>query len=121
MSDQARDEDQTLDSDLLAVFETNNQRLDGGLFEERLQTALVRRHRWTLARRACFALGLALLLAPVQDVALDLSAVLLTRLVEIENRLAAELLAPINTVGGIVSLSLLGIRLAHRRLFGLAV
>jgi len=47
----------------------------------------------------------------------NLVILLIVSLVRIDNQLVATLLAPINSVGGVLSVTLLLIRAAHKRLF----
>lgn len=79
------------------------------------ETRRLRRRRIML--RALLAAATSLVAIPMQDMALGLVAVLTLTLVPIDNLLLSQLLMPINTVGGLLSLVILGLRLAHRRLF----
>lgn len=80
-------------------------------------SALIRvaqRRRWL--RRFGLALSFALLGWQFQGLAVDLSRVLLVQLVELEPGLAFEILAPINSIGALLSSLLLLVRGFHRRL-----
>ncbi len=79
------------------------------------QTRRLRRRR--IVRRVSLGLGLALLAVPLQDVAVALTHVLVITLVDLDNALLATLLAPVNTVGSVLSAVLLLLRAGHRRLF----
>lgn len=74
------------------------------------------RHR-KIVRRICLLGVLALVGIPLQDYGLALSQVLVEHVFRIDNALLAELLAPIDTVGGLLSAMLLALRGLHRRLF----
>ena len=37
--------------------------------------------------------------------------------VDVDDQLLRDLLAPVNTVGGVLSIALLGLRIVHKRLF----
>jgi hypothetical protein len=60
---------------------------------------------------------LALLVPPLQDFGLAVTEILLISLVSFEGGLLAELLAPVNTVGTVVSFALFGMRAFYRQLF----
>lgn len=106
-----------LDPALEEVFSNAKEALSGDMFTERVVQRTHALKRRAMAGRAALALALALLGIPVQDVALELSQVLMVTLVPIANTLAAQLLAPVNTAAGLLSVVLLVIRAAHRRLF----
>ncbi|MEM7096657.1 MAG: hypothetical protein AAF541_00245 [Pseudomonadota bacterium] len=65
------------------------------------------------------ALGLiALVIAiPLQDLGLAVTQLLVIEVVEVPNHLMSDLLTPVNSVGAVVTLCLLGIRLTQKRLF----
>ena len=73
--------------------------------------------RRALIRRIGLAVLLMLIAIPLEDFALEFAQLLIVSLVEVDNQLVGELLAPINSVGGALSLTLLGIRAAHKKLF----
>ncbi len=70
--------------------------------------------RKLVLQRAVLALGLALLSIPLEDAVLTLSGFLMTSIVEMDEGLVAELLAPVNTVGGLLTVILLALRVAHK-------
>lgn len=105
------------DQELQALFAAAKEDLDGRDFSREVRTGTQRLRRRRIARRASVALGLSLLAMPMQDVALAVSQLMIVSLVELEAGLVAELLAPINSVGGLLSAVLLVLRLAHKRLF----
>ena len=109
--------DQDRDDELQALFAAADEDLDGQDFSREVMAGTERLRRRRIARRASVALGLSLLAMPMQDVALAVSQMLIVSLVELEGGLVAELLAPINSVGGLLSAVLLLLRLAHKRLF----
>ena len=105
------------DPALQALFSDASEDLISDAFTEQVMLQADRLKRRAIGVRASAALALALLGIPLQDVALELTEVLILTLVAIDNSLVAQLLAPINTVGGLLSLVLLVIRAVHRRLF----
>ncbi len=78
------------------------------------ETRALRRRK--IARRAMLGLLLAALSIPLQDIGIAVAEVAMVQLVEINNQLAAEVLAPINSVGGVLSAVLLFLRTVYRRL-----
>jgi len=74
-------------------------------------------HRNKFLKRGLLGLCMALVAMFLQDYTLAISQVLLVTLIKLESGLAAELLVPINSVGGLLSAVLLVIRAAHNRLF----
>lgn len=70
------------------------------------------------ARRIAFGVLVALLLPPIQDFGLVLTQVMLVSVLPLEGGLLAELLAPINSVGAVLSVVLFSLRVFYKRLFG---
>ena len=62
-------------------------------------------------------IALALIAVPLEDFVLGITHFLLLTLVELDNTLIADLLAPVNSVGSLLSLILLTLRIAHKQLF----
>lgn len=79
------------------------------------RTNVARRRR--IARRIAIGVLLSLIAVPLQDLVLASALVLAVQLVEMEAGLVAQLLAPINSVGGLLSAVLLTLRASHRRIF----
>ncbi len=73
--------------------------------------------RSKVMRRIALGTLIALLAIPLQDVGLLTAHALMINLVELEAGLVAQLLAPINTVGGVLSAVLLCLRSAYLRIF----
>ena len=92
--------------------------LDTG-FHQRVNSVTTRATRQRLALRITLAVALAILSVPLQDQLLALTAVLMTSLFTFDDNagVIAQLLAPANTVAGLLSAVLFGLRLAHRRIF----
>ncbi len=76
-----------------------------------------RAKRRTWLRRFAIGLALSLLAAPVQDFGLAFTEILVSSLVEVEQTFVAQILAPINSVGSLLSMLLLGLRIMHKRIF----
>lgn len=105
------------DPQLQALFAAVDAELPAQPFAAELLEQVAHARRKAIARRAVIALMLALVGIPLQDYALAFAELLIVSLIEIENQLAAQVLAPINSVGGLLSITLLVIRAAHKKLF----
>ena len=86
-------------------------------FTEQVLSQTNKLRRRAIFMRVALAALLMLIAIPLEDLALEFTQLLIVSLVEIDNQLVAELLAPVNTVGGALSFTLLLIRAAHRKLF----
>lgn len=70
------------------------------------------------ARRVALGILVALLLPPLQDFGLVVTQVMLVSVLPLDGGLLAELLAPINSVGAVLSAVLFSMRVFYKRLFG---
>jgi hypothetical protein len=104
-----------------AVFADAKEELVGGEF-----TAGVMWRTDQLKRRAMFgwllsfiaiAAGFWILAGPLQEVAGLMNQVLPTTLVDMENRIVGQLLAPVNSIAGPIAIMVLGLNLLYRRFF----
>ena len=103
--------------DLQATFaEAGPDPVTNGFTDQVMERTDSMKHR-TLVRRLIIGSVLAVLAVPLQDFALATAQTLAVQLVQIDGQLIGLLLAPINTVGGLLSMVLLGIRAMHPRLF----
>ena len=107
-----------LDPTLQNLFATNaDQELAGEAFTSGVMTRTDTLKRKVIVRRICVGLLLALLGIPLQDFALALTQVLVISLIELDNQLVAQLLAPVNSVGSLLLIVLFGLRVVHKRIF----
>lgn len=109
--------DDSRDPQLQALFAAVDTPPEADDFGERVMRQVGHAKRRMILRRVCVALAISLIAIPLQDYALALSQVLIVSLVDIESDLVAQLLAPINSVGGLLSVVVLLLRLVHKRLF----
>ena len=86
------------------------------VFTEKVMRQVDRSYRRAIMWRIASGVALFLIAIPLQDVAMALTELLVIELVDIPNQLMSDLLMPINSVGAVVSLSLLGVRLTQKRL-----
>ena len=112
-----RPSDDELDPQLQALFANNHQNSGDAVFTERVMPQVDRLRRRKFMMRAILAMIVATFAVPFKDGALALSQVMIVSLIELEAGLVAELLAPINSVGGVLSIVLLILRATHKRLF----
>ncbi|MFQ5982002.1 MAG: hypothetical protein ACE5KS_01375 [Woeseiaceae bacterium] len=109
--------DDDRDPALQAVFASAGQDLTGDEFTAQVMSQTDKLKRRRIIRRIGLGLVLALLGIPLQDYGLALTQVLVMSLVDLDNLLLAQILAPVNSVATLLSLVLLGLRIAHKRMF----
>ena len=107
------DRDPTLDR----LFSEFNDNLPGEQFTGDVMVRTDRAKRWIVARRITLGILLGLLAIPLENFALAFAHILAVTLIDLERGLVAQLLAPLNTVGSLLSVILLGLRLVHKRIF----
>jgi len=105
------------DQNLLQVFASAPDAQASTAFTTEVLDGTSRLRRRRLIRRALLGLLLSLLLPPLQDFGVALTQVLMISLVQLEAGLVGQLLAPINSVGAVLSAVLFSLRLVHKRLF----
>ncbi len=104
-------------SDLQELFSGTDERLAGDAFTAEVMAQAESLNRKTIVTRFVISLVLGLLAVPVQEVVLPLAEILVHSLVDLDDRLLAQILAPINSVGGALSVALFGLRVMHKKLF----
>jgi len=102
---------------LRETFANANVELAGDSFTADVMSQADRLKRRLIIRRILVGLVFSLIAIPLEDFVLAFSQFLLMSLVELEDSLAAQLLAPVNSVAGLLSFFLLALRIAHKRLF----
>ncbi len=105
------------DPALEQLFSAAAEELPGNGFNSTVLARTDRLKRRRIIARALLAAALALIAVPLEDVGLVMAQLLLVSLVSIDNALVAELLAPVNSVGSLLSFTLLALRAFHKRLF----
>ncbi|MDA1076388.1 MAG: hypothetical protein O3A63_16765 [Proteobacteria bacterium] len=98
-------------------FESGPVETDDDAFTRQVLAQTDRMKRRKLLFRIALVLALAIVAVPMQDLVIGLTHVLVQSVFSIEDRLIAQLLAPINTVGTLLSAVLFSIRAVHKRLF----
>ncbi len=104
------------DSSLAAYFEQDQASALDDAFTASVMQRATRQRRLALYVRVALGVGLAVCLAPMQEIALNSAEILMTSIVNIDHPLVAAFLAPINCVAGILSGVLLTLRTLHGRL-----
>ena len=110
-------DEESKDPNLQAWFAEATVPAHEAAFTQSVLQEVDRARRWKIARRVMLALALALISIPAQDIGLIIADAFLAQLVNVPNQTVAVVLAPINSVGGVLSMVLLLIRAIHRRLF----
>ncbi len=87
-------------------------------FTETVMAQVQQQHEQLRRRRMLVGILLGLLLIPLEDLAIGIAHLLAVSLIQIEHELASQLLAPINTVGALLSLVLLLLRMTRSRFRG---
>ena len=109
--------DDNRDEVLFAIFANSKRELTENGFADEVLAQTDKIKRRLIIRRVLIGIVLALITVPLEDSVLALSQFLLTSLVEFDGNLVADFLAPVNSVGGLLSIVLLAMRIFHRRLF----
>jgi hypothetical protein len=106
---------------LQALFANAEQDLQAEAFTHQVMASARLRKRRTVIGWICIDLVIVicvwLLAAPLQSVVNLLLPSLTTSLVDLDNRLLAELLLPVNNVASLLALVAIGLRSAYRRFF----
>jgi hypothetical protein len=111
------------DPRLEALFHAAREELSGEAFAAEVMARVGRSRRRALAGWVAVAVVLFaaawLVSGPLTNAVHLLTQLLPQSLVEIEagNQLLAQLLAPINSIAGVVALGLFGLRLAYKKIF----
>jgi hypothetical protein len=102
---------------LQQMFASADTQLAGDTFSRQVMSRTDKLKRRRVIIRLLMALAVALAGIPLEDYVLDTARFLGSSLLELDDTLIAELLAPVNSVGGMLSLVLLALRAGHKRLF----
>lgn len=100
-----------------ALFAETNEPLGAEGFTDDVLVSARKLRRRVLVRRIVIGFVLFLAGIPFEEFVLQLSQLLMTTLVAMDDSVAAQILAPVNTLGGLLSAVLLSIRLTYRKLF----
>ena len=103
-------------ADIAEWFSEPQPAADEQSFTESVMAQTRRMRRRRIAQRVMIGLLLAAVSIPAQDLGLAIAELAMVQLVEVDNQLAAGVLAPINTVGGVLSVVLLFLRTVYRRM-----
>ena len=103
-------------ADVADWFGDTREALDEARFTEGVMVKAKRLRRRKIALRILLGVILAVISIPAQDLGMAVAEVAMVQLVEINNQIAADLLAPINSVGGILSGVLLFLRHVYRHM-----
>ena len=113
----------TIDRDpqIMSLFQSAEEDFPDEVFTSRVMSAVDNRRRRSIVGWVISGIVLAscawLLVLILQDAVFLLTQILPETLVDVDNRWVAQLLAPINSVSGLIGLGALGLWVAFRRLF----
>lgn len=110
-------DDLELDPRLTELFARSYTDLAPDNFVSEVVDATRHAYRREMLGRLVLGLVVVMAMIPLQDAALELAALLMVQVIELQGGVVAALLAPVNSVGALLSLVLFAIRAAHRRLF----
>ena len=102
---------------LQSLFASARQDLDGESFTSGVMDQAQDVHRKRVILGIGIGIVLALLAYIFRDFGAEMTNILLTSIIDLEEHFLAQVLAPLNTLGSVLSMILLGLRIAHRRLF----
>lgn len=105
---------------LQGLFDIARRDPAGEQFVARIMSDINRRRRWTMFARlfigVVLLVGAWLVAVPVQDAVNLMIQILPESLIELEHQRAARVLAPLNSIAGLVAVGVLGLGLALRKL-----
>ena len=109
--------EESRDAQLQALFDQAQTELPGNEFVQQAlaQTGRLRRR----ARMQRIAAGILIFLTALllQDFSLDLSKILMISLIDLPENIVTTLLAPVNSLGGVLTAILICLRLTQKRLY----
>ena len=108
---------QISEQSIRALFDAAETPLDDAGFTHRVLSGAEQLKRRLWIRRGLIGVAVFLASIPFEEFIIAVSQMLLVSLVEMPAGVASQLLAPVNSVGGLLSAVLLGMRVAHRKLF----
>lgn len=106
--------DDPRDPELQRLFASADEDLAGEVFVADVLARTDRDRRRVVMTRIVIGLGLALTALPFQDVMFVLAQI---PLVALSDGWAAQLLGPFNSVGSVISLVAIGLRVVYRKIF----
>jgi hypothetical protein len=92
--------------------------LDDSTFTDRVAQRMSSWRRRRLAVHIAACLATLAVAATLHESAVAVAAFFTRSVVELAHPVVASLLAPVNSVGGLVALSIIGLRIVRRRLLG---
>ncbi len=109
--------DDDRDSTLQTLFAEAEKDLAGEAFTVQVMTGTEKLKRRAFIGRIFVGLVIALLAIPLEDAVHLLSENLVSSVIDLDDRLLAQILSPLNNVGALLALGLIGLRIAYRKIF----
>lgn len=105
------------DQSIKALFDAAEAPLGDDAFTASVLNKAGKLKRRIIIRRVLIGVVIFLAGIPLEDSILALSQILLVSLVEIPEGVVSQLLEPLNSVAGLLSVILVSMKVAHRKLF----
>ncbi len=105
------------DAQLQALFDQAQTKLPGNEFVQQALDQTLRLQRRRKIQRIAAGILVFLVAVLLQDFSLELSRMLMVSLVDLPENIATTLLAPVNSLGGVLTAVLICLRLTQRRLY----
>ena len=105
------------DPTLMVLFAAARRELPTEEFTTQVMLQANRQKRRAIIGRVCVGLLIGLAAIPLEDAATALAQNLVLSVVELEDDLLAQLLSPLNNVGSLLALGLIGLRIVYRKIF----
>ena len=106
-----------LDPKLAALFASAHRAYPSEAYTDRVMARIDKARSRTMVVGIVCSVLLAVIAVPAHEVALHIAEILLVPLIQLDDSLLAELLVPLNSVGAILSIVIVLMRIAHRKLF----
>ncbi len=105
------------DVQLQAFFDQAQTSLPGNDFVQKALAETLRLQRRAKIQRISVGMLIFLAAIPLQDFSLEVSQMLMVSLIDLPENIATILLAPVNSLGGVLTAVLFCLRLTQKRLY----
>ena len=105
------------DPTLLALFTDARQDLAGEAFTAQVMSRTDKLKRRAVVGRIFIALVIGLLAILLEDSVQLLTLNLASSVIDLDDRLLAQILSPLNNIGSLLAFGLIGLRIAYRKIF----
>ena len=109
--------EESRDAQLQALFDQAQTKLPGNEFVQQALAEALRLQRRTKMQRIATGILVFLTALLLQDFSLDLSKMLMISLIDLPENIVTTILAPVNSLGGVLTAILICLRLMQKRLY----